>query len=858
MGSLADAYVAVKPDTKDFGPQLKTQLRRVKADTAGRDVGTRFGSAFSGAAKKLLVAGAVIKGVQALGRAMTGAWGEGTEAIKTGAQTAAVIKSTGGAAKVTAGDVDRLSDAISAQTGRDDELITAGQNMLLTFTRVRNEQGKGNDIFTQATKVSSDLAVATGKDLVGANVMLGKALNDPTRGLTALTRVGVTFSDGQRKQIKSMQAHGDIAGAQKIILAELRKEFGGSAAAQATFGDKAKVAWANVKEGIGVGLIKNVNAIAPALTQVGKIALATFKSFNTGVAGSKGVFQTFADFLSTHQGDIVSGFVEGGKAVLGFGEGLLRMASGGLRGIGLLDREVGRFNMRFIDHVGSIVRAGALAFGWVPGIGPKLKAASAQFDAWSVGAKKGFAEQGKGAIAAADKLDGYADAAKATRVRLEEMGKTEVFKAKQRDAANAARIAIKDIGTNADGSQVKLRKWSDVTKLGALAQGQLKNRIKDARARMIEQRNTGIQAGATQAQLTKRWNQGKEALFKEFKQMGLSTKAARTLAEKYGKIPKKAETKVTQPGMPKAQKDTPILDRKINDLNNKKVAIDFSTNAAKFGVVIRGSSGSAANRTRGDGPPLGANLDSMIGAPASAPGMHSGGPGISRSIRTDTNSQNLSPVPPRFARIGDDVALGVGKQIGDQLGKRLRAAIAAKEAASAGAPGGKAGKVKVGRGWGPIQAAMRRRGARSVTTYPGHHPSMARARDVTPHNWAMANAARALSSVWYVIYKMRIASKNHGNGWRRYHPTNTRGDFRHNRHIHVARYDQGGILRPGLSLAVNNTGRNETVTPAGGAMELSDRTIRKIGEQMGQVVLAGIGSAQRGTALTAGLYSRGG
>jgi hypothetical protein len=125
MGSLADAYVAVKPDTKDFGPQLKTQLRRVKADTAGRDVGTRFGSAFSGAAKKLLVAGAVIKGVQALGRAMTGAWGEGTEAIKTGAQTAAVIKSTGGAAKVTAGDVDRLSDAISAQTGRDDELITA-------------------------------------------------------------------------------------------------------------------------------------------------------------------------------------------------------------------------------------------------------------------------------------------------------------------------------------------------------------------------------------------------------------------------------------------------------------------------------------------------------------------------------------------------------------------------------------------------------------------------------------------------------------------------------------------------------------------------------------------------------------
>ena len=32
--------------------------------------------------------------------------------------------------------------------------------------------------------------------------MLGKALNDPVKGITALGRAGVTFTDEQKKQIK--------------------------------------------------------------------------------------------------------------------------------------------------------------------------------------------------------------------------------------------------------------------------------------------------------------------------------------------------------------------------------------------------------------------------------------------------------------------------------------------------------------------------------------------------------------------------------------------------------------------------------------------------------------------------------
>jgi hypothetical protein len=117
-------------------------------------------------------------------------------------------------------------------------------------------------------------------------------------------------------------------------------------------------------------------------------------------------------------------------------------------------------------------------------------------------------------------------------------------------------------------------------------------------------------------------------------------------------------------------------------------------------------------------------------------------------------------------------------------------------------------------------AAMRKHGARNFTTYAGHHPSAARARDVTPHNWGAANAARRLSSVWYVIYKMKIASKNHGNGWRGYTPIRRTGDFRHERHIHVARYGDGTAAARGGLAVVGERGPElvrmkggESVTP---------------------------------------------
>lgn len=153
------------------------------------------------------------------------------EQQKVAAQTGAVLKSTGGIAKVTADEISTLAESLMRKSGVDDEAIQSGQNLLLTFTKIRNEQGKGNDIFNQATRSMLDLSVAMGKDLNSSAILVGKALNDPVRGATALSRAGVQLTEGQREQIKAFVESGRVMDAQKIILRELETQFGGSAAA---------------------------------------------------------------------------------------------------------------------------------------------------------------------------------------------------------------------------------------------------------------------------------------------------------------------------------------------------------------------------------------------------------------------------------------------------------------------------------------------------------------------------------------------------------------------------------------------------------------------------------------------------
>lgn len=187
-------------------------------------------------------------------------------------QLNAVLKSTKGVAGITAEAANGLASSLQKVTKFSDEAILGGENMLLTFTNI------GKDVFPQATETMLDMSQALGQDLKASSVQLGKALQDPIKGVTALSRVGVNFSESQKEMIKSMVEAGDVAGAQKLILAELKTEFGGSArAAGETLAGKLEILknqFGELQEKVG-GFI--ASALVPLTTKmlefVGKINL---------------------------------------------------------------------------------------------------------------------------------------------------------------------------------------------------------------------------------------------------------------------------------------------------------------------------------------------------------------------------------------------------------------------------------------------------------------------------------------------------------------------------------------------------------------------------------------------------------
>lgn len=144
------------------------------------------------------------------------------------AQVDAAIASMGNQAKLSGSELAKFADQLEVKSLFDaDEILKKSTANLLTFGNVAGAN------FKLAQQAAVDLATRMEGDLQGATLMIGKALNDPIKGLTALSRAGIQFTAQQKEQIKAMQEGGNVAGAQAIMLAELNRQFGGAAAAAA-------------------------------------------------------------------------------------------------------------------------------------------------------------------------------------------------------------------------------------------------------------------------------------------------------------------------------------------------------------------------------------------------------------------------------------------------------------------------------------------------------------------------------------------------------------------------------------------------------------------------------------------------
>ena len=176
------------------------------------------------------------------------------------------IISTGEAAGLTADQLIDMAKGLQEVTKFGDEAIIGAESLLLTFKDI------GGDVFPRALESILDVSEAMGTGLKESTVQLGKALNDPIGGISALTRVGIQFTDQQKETIKSMVEMNDVSGAQGIILDELESQFGGVARAAADTASGSFVQMSNasgdLKESLGAIVSSGLHPFAEALTPI--------------------------------------------------------------------------------------------------------------------------------------------------------------------------------------------------------------------------------------------------------------------------------------------------------------------------------------------------------------------------------------------------------------------------------------------------------------------------------------------------------------------------------------------------------------------------------------------------------------
>jgi phage-related protein len=133
--------------------------------------------------------------------------------------------------------LEAMAEATSAGLPISQASQLAAEQILMTYNTL------GKEVYplvsSQVANVATAMAntrgqtVASATDMTNAAKLLGKGFEDPATGMTALTRVGIKFSEQQTDQVKAMEAAGNLVGAQKQMYSDLSDIVAGKAAASA-------------------------------------------------------------------------------------------------------------------------------------------------------------------------------------------------------------------------------------------------------------------------------------------------------------------------------------------------------------------------------------------------------------------------------------------------------------------------------------------------------------------------------------------------------------------------------------------------------------------------------------------------
>jgi hypothetical protein len=233
----------------------------------------KFKQELAQAETKSQKAGLVIKKAFLPATAALGAFGGFMIGAARGAEDARIANEKLGSVLDTMGfgsATDRVAayaESLEKTVAIDADVIKGAQTQLGTFKNLAKTVNTTGGVFDRATLAVLDMQAA---GVGGANsaIALGKALEDPVKGITALAKSGVTFTDQEKEKIKALTESGDLLAAQDLILQAIEGQVGGTAEASASSFDKMKFALAGVSDTFGDMLLPVIDAIAPKLAQV--------------------------------------------------------------------------------------------------------------------------------------------------------------------------------------------------------------------------------------------------------------------------------------------------------------------------------------------------------------------------------------------------------------------------------------------------------------------------------------------------------------------------------------------------------------------------------------------------------------
>lgn len=245
----ADIKFIVEVDSKKGTAVLKGLDKDVeKLAKSSKQTTSGFKGLWAQIGVGIVVVTGLMRSIRGVVRFMGDAISKAREQERVEKQLEIRLKSTAGAAGLAKDELLKLASGLQQVTTYGDEAIIGAEALLLTFTKI------GRDAFPDALEIILDMSTAMGQDLKASALAVGKALNDPIIGVTALTRVGVSFTEQEKEKIKTLAASGKLLEAQTLILAELRTEFGGSSKDIDTFDGvvgQLSNTWGDFKEEIG-------------------------------------------------------------------------------------------------------------------------------------------------------------------------------------------------------------------------------------------------------------------------------------------------------------------------------------------------------------------------------------------------------------------------------------------------------------------------------------------------------------------------------------------------------------------------------------------------------------------------------